>query len=105
MPKTNQKPGHGGGEEDGHNHPMEREQQGGHSEQRDATLAHPHDPIENQGGSQRRFLLSAMERIVVARILVIFQIDLGGLRMQQIMYVVNDCLGLGFSDKRRQRLA
>ena len=91
-------------QDDGHA-PMKREEQAGHREERDSALHDLDQAIQDTGRPKGRLLLGTLKRIVVLRVLVVFQIDCDGLGVENIVHVIGHHLSLCVADERSDRTA
>jgi hypothetical protein len=60
-----------------------------------------HQPVHDADRPAGRLALGAMQRVVVARALVVLQIDLDRLGEQDVVHVVRDEIRLPFADQSR----
>ncbi len=82
---------------------MQREEQGDYRQHGDAVLRDPEQVFHYARGPVGRFLLGAMQRVVILRVLVVFQVDVRRLRVQDIVDVVRDELCLRLADQPGER--
>jgi len=78
---------------------VQRQEQARHRDQRDPVLGDLHQPVDDAHRAVKRFLLGAMQPVVILRVLVVFQVHFDRLGVQDVVHVIGDRFGLSFVDQ------
>ena len=90
IPQSHGDTGKDGNEQDDRDDPVEQKEQSRYRQQGDRVLGDLHQTVHEVGGPVGGLPLGAMERVVILRAFVIFQIYLNGLGVEDIVHVICD---------------